>query len=222
MRTKQFIQLGKQLLPHLPMFVIEKRVLFKSPVDDFLRGMFFESSADADWFYLSVFFLPLFVPNDSVHGTFGNRIGRAANWRADNPNLLADLTAAIQNEAKPFLDDIATPAGVLNHLKRNVDCDRPRVNSHVLEAYAYTLIKRGDYSSGLESLTELGQLLQEDTIPWVIEQRNRAQLIEGKLLRSSEEALTQLELWKVETVGNLGIEKYSNTVGRHLTSRRTE
>lgn len=222
MRTKQFAQLGKQLLPHLPMFVIEKRVLFKSPVDDFLCGLFFESSADAEWFYFSVFFLPLFVPNDSVHGTFGSRIGRATDWCADNPKLLADLTAAIQNEAMPFLDNVATLAGVLNYLKVNVDCDRPRVNSHVLEAYAYALIKNGDYSSAWESLTELSQMLQGATIPWVMEQRSRAQLIEGKLLRSPEEALTQLELWRTETVSNLGLEKHCNTVARHLTSRGTE
>ncbi len=155
----------------------------------------------------------LFVPTDSVHGTISIRIGHAANWRAGNPNLLADLTAAIQKEAMPFLDDVATLAGVLNYLKGTIERGRPRVNSHTLEAYAYTLIKNGDYSSALESLAELKQMLEGDTIPWVVAQLNRAQLIEGKLLQNPEAALAQLEAWKDGTISKLGLEKYRERSG---------
>ncbi len=208
MKVKDFTKLWKQLLPQLPGFAIEKKLIFKSPVEDFLHGLYFESSADADRFYLSVFFLPLFVPRDSVSGTFGKRIGSGTNWRAGNPNLFADLNTAIQNEAMPFLDNVFTLAGVLNYLKRTIESGRPRVNSHVLEAYAYTLIKSGDYSSALESLAELKQMLEGDSTPWVVAQFNRAQLIEEKLLPKPDAALAQLEAWKVETIGKLGLEKH--------------
>lgn len=197
----------------MPGFVMEKKVMFQAPVEDFLRGLYFESSADADRFYLSVFFMPLFVPDDSVHGTFGKRIGRDSNWNANNPNLLADLTAAIQNEALPFLDNVATLTEVVNYLRTNIDRGRPRVNSHVLEAYAYTLIKSGDYSSALESLAELKERLAASTIPWVMEQRNRAELVEGKLLQNPAAALAQLDAWTAETIGKLGLEKYREPVG---------
>ncbi len=208
MKTKDFTKLGKELLPQMPGFVMEKKTMFKSPVKDFLYGLYFESSTDVESFYFSVSFLPLYVPNDSVHGTFGKRIGRAANWNINNPKLLTDLTATVQNEALPFLDNVTTLTEIVNYLRTNVDCDRPRVNSHVLEAYAYTLIKSGDYSSALESLVELKERLAASTIPWVMEQRNRAQLIEEKLLQNPEAALAQLEAWKAETVSKLGFEKY--------------
>lgn len=212
MKTKDFTKIWKQLLPQLPGFVMEKKVMFQAPVKDLMRGLYFESSADAEWFYISVFFLPLFVPNDSVHGTFGKRIGRDSNWNGNNPNLLADLTAAIQNEAVPFLDDVATLTGVVNYLRENIDRGRPRVNSHVLEAYAYTLIKSGDYTSASESLAELKGRLAASTIPWVMEQRNRAQTIEEKLLQNPEAALEQLEAWKAETIAKLGLEKHVGLV----------
>lgn len=208
MKTKDFAKIGKQLLPQLPGFVMEKKVMFKAPVKDFHYGLYFESSADAERFYISVFFLPLFVPTDAVHGTFSKRIVSGNNWRAGNPNLLADLTVAIQSQAMPFLDDVATLTEVVNYLRTNIDRGRPRVNSHVLEAYAYTLIKSGDYSSALESLAELKERLAASTIPWVMEQRNRAQLIEERLLQNPELALAQLEAWKAETVANLGLQKY--------------
>lgn len=78
----------------------------------------------------------------------------------------------------------------------------------------YTLIKGGDYSTALESLAELERMLEGNTVPWVVKQRNRAQLIAGKLLQSPETALAQLEIWKTETIGKLGLEKYCNRNGR--------
>jgi hypothetical protein len=207
-KAKDFIKIGSQLLPQLPGFAIEKKLIFKSPVGDFLYGLYFESSADAEWFYFSVFFLPLYVPNDSVHGTFGKRIGRAANWNINNPKLLTDLTAAVQSEALPFLDNVTTLTEIVNYLRAEVDCDRPRVNSHVLEAYAYTLIKSCDYSAALEALAEQKQRLASSTVAWVIEQRNRALLIEHKLLEGPAAALEQLDAWKTESIRNLRLEKY--------------
>ena len=208
MKTKDFAKFWKQISTQLPGFVMEKKMVFQVPVEGLLRGLYFESSVDADNFYLSVFFLPLFVPNDSVHDTFGKRIGRDSNWRANNPNLLTDLTVAIQNEAIPFLDSVSTLIEVLNYLRKNIDLGRPRVNSHVLEAYAYTLVESGDYASALESLGELKERLAASTIPWVMEQRNRAELVEGKILQNPEAALAQLEAWKAETIAKIGLGKH--------------
>jgi len=208
MKTKDFLKLGKQLLPKMPGFVMEKKVMFKSPVGDIMYGISFESSQDAEWFYLWDFFLPLFVPNDSVHGTFGKRIGHDINWTINNPNLMADLSAAVYNEGLPFFDRISTLRGALDYLNGRIESCGPRVNSHVLEAHAYGLIKIGDYSLARKSLTALIQMLKGDPIPWVIEQRNRALLIEQKLEQHPEFALAQLDVWKAETVRNLGLEKY--------------
>ena len=178
------------------------------PIEDILRGVYFFASADADRFYLNEFFLPLFVPNDAVHSTFGERIGNALNWRVSNPNLATDLTAAIQDVATPFLNNVSSLNGVLNYLNERIESGRPRVNSHLLEALAYTLIKCGDYSSALEALAEQKQRLEGDTIPWVAAQYARTKLIEEKLLQSPEAALQQLDIWKAETIRNLKLEKF--------------
>jgi hypothetical protein len=68
----------------------------------FLRGLCFESSSDAKCFYLWVFFLPLFVPHDSIGFTHGKRLRRNANgwgWYADDLNLISDLSNTIRRDA---------------------------------------------------------------------------------------------------------------------------
>jgi hypothetical protein len=211
MKTKEFTAIGRKLLPYLPGFVVNGKMMFIPPVDDFLRGIYFENSSGTNDFYLRVFFLPLFVPQDCVsftHGPDRLRRNNRALWHADDPNLLENLRETIRDEAIPFLNSISTLDGVLNNLKAGVDSDRPRVNSHILEALAYTLIKSGDYSSALTALAELKQRLDKSTTPWVVEQKARAQLIEEKLLQNPETALEQLETWKTETIHKLGLEKF--------------
>jgi hypothetical protein len=208
MKQREFAKIAKQLLPNLPGFAVNKNLIFMLPVGDILRGVFFFASVDANRFYLDEFFLPLFVPTDSVHGTYGKRIGNALNWRADNPNLLEDMHKVIRNEAIPFLLNVSTLDGVLNYLKERIESGRPRVNSHLLEALAYTFIKCGDYSFALEALAEQKQRLEGNAIPWVAAQYARTKLIEEKLLQNPEVALQQLEVWKAETIRNLKLEKF--------------
>ncbi|MGA3266092.1 MAG: hypothetical protein ABSE16_04640 [Verrucomicrobiota bacterium] len=210
MTTKQAEKIGKGLLPDLPGFVAGGKMVFKSPLEDFLCGLYFENTSDANCFHLWVFFLPLFIPNDGVSFNYGKRIGNAVNWRLDNPNLLVDLRAVIHCEAIPFLNSVSTLAGVLNFLKADVEMDRQRVNPHTLEALACTLIKNGDYSPALEVLDELKQRFSKSTTPWVLELAARAGSVEEKLLPKPEVALAQLEIWKAETIDKLGLEKYCN------------
>jgi len=210
MKRNEFIKIGKQLLPQLPDFVVDKNLVFISPVENILRGLSFGGSVDANTFYVSKFFLPLYVPYEFVHDAFGERLRINGNqgWRNDDPNLIKNLIDTIHSEAIPFFNSVCALTGVLNYLKTNIDISGPRVNSHVLEAYAYTLIKFGGYSPARKSLAELKQMLKGDTVPWVMKQRSRAQLIEEKLSQNPEAALAQLEAWKAETVSKLGLEKY--------------
>jgi len=195
-------------LPLLPGFVAHKNLMFISPVEDVLRSLAFGSSVDANTFYVSKFFLPLYVPCEFVNDMFGERLRINGNsgWRDDDPHLIKNLINVIQSEAIPFINSVSSLVGVRDYLK--VESIKPRTNSHTLEALAYTLIKCGDYASALKSLAELKRMLQGDTVPWVVAQFNRAQLVEQKLLQSSEEALAQLKVWKVETIRNLKLEEF--------------
>ena len=208
MKTKDITAIARKLLPSFPEFVVKGKLMFIPPVGDFLRGIYFEGSSDSKSFYLRVLYLPLFLPQEDVNFIHGERIGNALDWTTDNPNLLDDLRKTICEKASPFLDSVSTLAGVLECVKWDVKSDWPRVNSHHLEELACVLIKSGDYSAALESLADLKQRLEKSTTQWVVKQRNRAQLIEEKLLQSPEAALQQLEIWKAETVRNLGLEKF--------------
>ena len=211
MKPKEFTRIKNALLPHLPGFVADRKKLFISPVDDFWRGLCFESSQDANRFYLWVFFLPLFVPHDFFAFTYGNRLRRRSGgegWRDDDPNVIAELLDTIHSAAMPFLDSVSSLEKVVDYMKEYNKRGSRGPGSHQLEAYAYMLIKRGDYTSALESVAELKQSLEGNTVPWVVAQRGRALLMEEKLLQSPEAALAQLEEWKKWTIGKLKLEKF--------------
>lgn len=208
-KTKEFTKIARKILPQFPQLATERMLIFLAPIGDILCGLAFGSSSDAKIFYVHKFLLPLYVPTEAVHVTFGERIRINGNegWRSDDPNLIENLTDTIRREI-PFFTNTSTITGALDFFKADIENGRPRVNSHELEALAYTFVKNGNYSSALESLADLKQRLQGDTIPWVVAQFNRAQLIEGKLLQNPEAALQQLEIWKAETFRKIGLEKY--------------
>jgi hypothetical protein len=210
MKQREFKKIAKELLPHFPRFVTDRKLIFMSPIEDLLCGVSFGSSVDPGIFYVSKFFLPLYVPNEGIHETFGERlrINGDSGWRDDDPNLMQNLIQIIHLDAMPFLNNVSTLNGATSYLNTRVEITRPRTNSHTLEALAYTLIKTGDYSSALKSIAELKQMLEGNTVPWVIAQFNRVQLIKEKLLRNSGDALQQLEIWKAETIRNLKLEKF--------------
>jgi hypothetical protein len=159
---------------------------------------------------LNAFFLPLFVPTDVIHFNYGKRISSiSGQWNADSPNLINDLIEAIRVEAIPFLQKVSTLTGALNYLKASVESNGQSVNPHTLEALAYTLIESGEYPSAMKVLVEQKQLLEGATVPWMIELKARAQLIEERLSESPETALAQLEAWKEETKRKLKLDKYS-------------
>lgn len=208
MTNAQATKLGKELLTNLPGFVVGKKMVFRSPADDFLRALYFENTSDADCFHLWVFFLPFFPACDDVSFNFGYRIGDALNWCLDNPNLLADLRTTISTEAIPFLNKVSTTAGIIDYFRSEINANTPRVDPHTLEALAYTLIKTGDYSAALKTLEEFKPRFGKSTTPWVLELVARAESTKEKLLSKPETALAQLEAWKRETITNLGLEKH--------------
>lgn len=155
--------------------------------------------------------LSLFVPRDCISFIHGKRIGNAINWTIENPDLIQNLREVIESQAIPFFESVSTFPGILACVKKDVESDWPRYNSHHLEELAYLYIKDQEYPAALESLGRLQRDLENETTPWIVNQRNRAQLIEAKLLESPESALKQLEEWKKQTIIRLGLEKYTSS-----------
>ncbi len=71
------------------------------------------------------------------------------------------------------------------------------------------MVKDGQFPAALRFLGEQKRLLEAATIPWLVELRNRAQVIEEKVLQGPESALAQLGVWRAESLHRLGLDKYA-------------
>jgi hypothetical protein len=211
MKATEFAKIGKKLLPHLPGFTMKGKLLFVPPVGDIVRGIYFENSSGTNDFYVRALYLPLFVPQECMNFIHGDRLRWEGHelWHGDDPNLLDKLNDVIQAKAMPFLELVSTLAGVLESLKADVKRTQPKPNSHYLEEMAYVLIKIGDFSAALEIIADLKKKYRLSTTPYIIEQRNRLELIEDKLRQSPEAALAQLEVWRVGSIEKLKLEQYT-------------
>lgn len=211
MTKKKFLIIEKKLLNQFPSFVIDGAFMFIPPVGDFVRGIYFENASGHSSFYIRVLFLPLFVPREIITFVNSSRLTGSGGelWDAENPNLIRQLCDAISAEGIPFLETVSTLDGILRYLKKKIQDDWPMENSHHVEQFAYALIKNGETEAALKVLDNLKESLKGSITPWIIGQRNRVELIEGKLLQSRRLALVQLETWKLESIKKLGLEKYS-------------
>jgi hypothetical protein len=214
MKTKEFVSLAKCLLPSLPAtFVIKGPMMFIGPVKHTLRGIHFERSGfDAKGFYAGMFFMPLCVPAEHVHFTFGERIrNETGQWGStDVPDLEARLTSAIQ-EVVPFLAGLRTMKDVAEALRPLTQRDNP----HCHEAFACSLARAGETKAAIAALDHLLDILKPATA-WEREIGSRARLLRNKLANDPEAAQRILGEWQAITIRNLGLEEYCGNNGDSL------
>jgi hypothetical protein len=118
--------------------------LFLSQVEHTLRGFHFKPSAfDKKSFYVNVFFLPLYVPTEHPHFTFGHRVGSNKRWNIDQTGLEDTLRFTMLKEV-PFLASLKTATDVAGALKPFTKGSNP----HCHEALAYTLVRAGQAHRG--------------------------------------------------------------------------
>ena len=212
MRTKQFLAIEKRLLPSLPGFVIKGRLLFIVPLGHTLRGFHVDgSSFDKQSFYVNAFFMPLYVPSEHLHLTFGRRLRGGGGWSTATPGFELVLEAQLQKEV-PFLDGLKTARDVANALKPFAE----RSNPHSHEALAYTLVQAGEIRAAVSAIdTLLGSIEAikrvNPQLTWELAIAARAQLVRNKLTEDLESATAQLAVWENETIRNLGLENFSDS-----------
>ena len=139
MKSKEVEAMAMQLLPKLPGFRVKGRLMFAQPVQHVLRAIYFDASSSADAFYVWVFFLPLYVPQEDLSFNLGKRL-RPAGWNRNEPGMLDKLTRSIETEAVPFLNSVSTLEQVLLTLDVRAATS---IDSHTWEALAYTHILLG-------------------------------------------------------------------------------
>jgi hypothetical protein len=146
---------------------------------------------------------------------FGKKLGGQNNlFQADQANITFELEHVIQEEGLPFFGSVSCLESVLAFLKPKVFReDGGYVNPHAQEAFAYTLIRSGDYLMGMDALKRFEALLSptnrmDDAF------RLRAQLIREKMSMGPDSAQLQLDAWRAETLQHLKLEDYAKKVHR--------
>ena len=192
MKTKDKVQLAKQLLPIMPNFTIKGSMMFIQPMGHILRGVYFENSAFDTSIYVWVFLMPLFVPTPHIYFNFGYRIPRPnkTSWHPDSADFLDDLKKALTKNL-PFLNNI----NALDDFIRSLKSHNSLQNLHVQEALAYTLALKGDTT---KSITTLSTLIPkfDPTSHWQLEMQERARTLKAALEKNPPEAIDLLKHWE--------------------------
>jgi len=205
MTVKNLPALEKALLAELPGFSIAGNLLLMSPMERILRAIYFESSSyDKSAFSVSAFVMPLCVPTEHLSFNFGNRVrhkGGGDRWTMSMPNLMAELGAALKEQAVPFLakvDSLLAFADMATAFSGNL---------HTPKAMAFALARAGQDRRAVSVLDEL--LAQVDpNIAWQQTIAKQANALKTDLLERPVEAHRQLEEWEIETTRKLGLEQF--------------
>jgi hypothetical protein len=209
MKTKDFISLAMTVGNYMPSMVVHGQMMLVVPVGQILRGVYFEGSGfDAKSFYVWVFWLPLYVPQEHISFNFGRRIRDASGgdrWNADSPQLLEGLVTAVRRDAVSFLSRLGMAKDEeMVRIARAAAAKSKDVYAH--EALAYALARAGDTEAAIEAIDVLLKLL-DPAIHWQAELGTRANLIKGKLLCEANKVGVQLDKWRAESIRKLKIER---------------
>jgi len=207
MKNKDFAALSKRLIVSFPDCAVHGPMLVMFPVKFLLRGIYFErSSFDAKSFYVWVFFLPLFIPTNHVNFNLGRRLrvsGGGDRWSTDMQDLLSELAAVIKSEALPFLSGIESPLDIVKAVGKMQVSQDP----YVQQTVAYAWARAGEVVRANEELEKLLRLL-DTTVAWQRAISDRATNLKVTLSENPTQAQVLLERWEVETVHNLGLQKW--------------
>jgi hypothetical protein len=207
----------KHLLPVLPGFVARRSLVYRRPVEHFLYGLSFETSAfTSSRIFVGAFVQPLFVPADGLWYTFGNRLGDDF-WDVDEDDpdpTFAAIAGTVQRDALPLFEQLGSldrfcqlvPAWAEaepKKLKSLQSLDDPVVS----EALGYAEILRGQKDAGLELLENALEAEREDH-EYANDDRvaNLERVLEVVRSRGLEAGQALLEEWRGKTIRNLRVE----------------
>lgn len=198
MKKRQFERLCKTLLPDLPGFVCRGWYMPWQEITYFVKGFCCDPSGfDRTEFTVWAFVVPLYVPTETLHLTFGFRLaderGCGIWWNISDPEVREKLLAKIREQGLPYLMPINTPRDFIIALERRGMYDS--YNPHVREAIAYSYILDGDARAADDALETWPEKLNT-SIQWQQEILERVRLIRAKLGEGLEHAREQLLEWE--------------------------
>jgi hypothetical protein len=208
----------EHLLPELPEFDVRRSLVYRRPLDAFLRGLSFDTSAFASGrIFVTAFVQPLFVPSDSLFYTFGFRLGDDF-WDVDEQDpdpTFAAIGEAAQRDALPFFDQLGDLDRFCELVPKWATAEPKKLKSLqslddpvVTEALGYAELLRGRKDDGVRLL--------EQTID---SERADAEYANDELIANVEQVLdavnslgldvgqAALEEWRAETIKNLRLDE---------------
>lgn len=175
------------------------------PIGHAIRGLCFESSYRKENFYLWRFYVPAFVPRDHISLSYGRRLRglRGELWDAHDPAELAALPEVLRDQARSWLDGLATLQGMTDDLAR-LRRERPHSN-HLLQDLAHTYAYRGNCTAAVELLSEI-PARSDPNVPWQHALAERARTRAREWSAYPERARAQLDAWKLGTLEALKLD----------------
>lgn len=204
MRHRELKPLFRTMLPSLPGFVGHKSLLIKAPMNGLLRAVDFDPSGfDKASFYVATFVMPLCVPSDYLHLTFGQRIrqhGKTDGWSMTMDDLAAELLRDIQAQALPYLARADTFLSA-------VDVISAFSNPHAPKAMAFLLARAGERKRATALINEYLPKLRLDS-HWEKEIFDISTRLRDMLIADPEAAHRQLLEWEEYTIQKLRLEAF--------------
>ncbi len=217
MTGKQFQSLiRRHLLPHFPESDVRRGLLFVRPLGQILRGFCFDSSGlDRFEFTVEVFVQPLFVPNEGITFSIGDRLGSICGkqerwWTLTDDNeteIMADVLKLMQREGPVILDKFTT----LEDFSKNAITPHTNPYSpYPPEMVAYGAVLLGNKQLAEKMFVRLDETLhpEQEYCEYHAGIRDRAHLVRTAFERSPEDAVGILSKWREETVANLKLTKF--------------
>ena len=113
--------------------------------------------------------------------------------------LEADLVAALEQQAMPFLSSCETLEGFIEIAKASPSTGR------TLEGLGYALARAGHAKHAIQVFSQIPPMLNLD-IGWQRELADRIRTLSAKLIEDPEDAQNQLAQIEEQTIRNLGLE----------------
>jgi hypothetical protein len=212
MTRRAFEKLAREhFLPLLPGFEVKKGLLFETPIGYLLRGLTYQPSQyDRNALYLSVFVQALYVPEEDLIGTHGERTPVL------DAKEIEEMRAFVLGPGGRLLDQLRTPADLAKCLERREKGHPP--DPRPLEALAFSQLLSGRTRDAervldvvetsarelIQSAVEEGLYTEDERHPLqaVLE---RTEEVREALAKNTEDAIGLLEQWREETARNLGL-----------------
>lgn len=191
------------ILPNFDGFRYQNKVLYKEPIGDVLSGFYFEKVKN--YFYIWIFFQPLFIPSKSIYFTFGKRLGQSTKKfiidELKSSELKNEILVEI-NKNITLVKSIKNASDFYHHFKKSKESFNAFEGLVLTSCFIHNTHSDQDL---LELISKI-ELLQKSNSQW-----NQSILEISKQLYNSNQTERKdlFELWRLNTLKDLGLSNWT-------------